>query len=86
MQFGRAFPRILQEIWEVDLDKGPDRVSNLDVTDTYHRGTLRTFHVGDFDYTIPLADKNNCIIICIDIVLLMGWVDARKFSARSHKH
>ena len=33
MQFGRAFPFILQAIWEADLDEGPVRVSKLYVTD-----------------------------------------------------
>ena len=55
MQFGSAFPRILQAIWEVDPDKGPVRVSNLYVTDTYHHGMLRPYQVGAFVYVIPLA-------------------------------
>ena len=29
MQFGRAFPRILQAIWEADPAEGPVRVSKL---------------------------------------------------------
>ena len=32
--------------------------------------------MGVFDYVIPSTAKENCIIICIDIVLLMGWVDS----------
>ena len=40
VQFKRAFPRILQVVWEVDLVQGPVRVLKLDVTDAYHRGTL----------------------------------------------
>ena len=35
LQFGRAFPRILQAVWEADPIQGPVRVSKLDVTDTY---------------------------------------------------
>ena len=40
MQFGRAFPRILQVICEANPDGGPVQVSKLDVTDAYLRGTL----------------------------------------------
>ena len=40
MQFERSFPRILQAIWEADLEEGPVLVSKLDVTDAYHRGNL----------------------------------------------
>ena len=48
MQFGRAFPRILQTIWEADLAEGLVRVSKLDVTDAYHHGTLKPSQVGAF--------------------------------------
>ena len=41
MQFERAFPRILQAIWEADSAEGPVRVSKLDVTDAYYCGTLK---------------------------------------------
>ena len=79
MQFWRAFPRILQAIWEADLVQGPVRVSKLDVTDSYHRSTLRPAHVGAFAYVVPAAAKEDCIIICINLVLQMGWVDSPKY-------
>ena len=50
MQFGIAFPRIFQSIWEADPDKGPVRVSTLDVTDFYHSITLWSPKVGTFTY------------------------------------
>ena len=53
MQFGRAFPRILQAIWEADPVEGPVRVSKLDVTDAYHRGTLKPSQLGAFAYVVP---------------------------------
>ena len=43
MHFGRAFPRILQAIWEADPVEVPVRVSKLDVTDAFHRGNLQPF-------------------------------------------
>ena len=55
MQFGRAFPRVLQLIWEADTSKGPIQVSTLDVTDAYYCNTLRTSQVGAFAYVVPLA-------------------------------
>ena len=79
MQFGRAFPRILQTIWESDPDKGPVRVSNMDVIDVYHRGMLQPSQVGDFAYVIPSTDYDDCIIICIGLVLPMGWMDSPKY-------
>ena len=79
MQFGRAFPCIFQEIWEADPVEGLVRVSKLDVTYAYHCGTLRPYQVGAFTYVVPLATDDDIIIIWIDLVLLMGWVDSPKF-------
>ena len=78
MQFGRAFPRILQAIWEADPKEGPVQVSKLDVTDAYHRGTLMPFQVGAFAYVVPSVPDDDVIIICIDLVLPMVWVDSPK--------
>ena len=79
MQFGRAFPRILQAIWEIDPYKVPVRMSKLGRTDAYHRGMLRPYQVGYFAYAIPSAADDDCVIICIDLVLSMGWVVSPNF-------
>ena len=60
MQFGQNLPRILQAIWEADLDKGLTWVSKLDVTDTYHRGTLRPYQLGPFAYIIQFGTRGQC--------------------------
>ena len=49
------------------------------MTDAYHRGTLRPAQVGAFAYFVPSASEDNCAIICIDLVLPMGWVDSPKY-------
>ena len=79
MQFRRAFSRILQAIWEVDPLEGPVWVSKIDVIDVYHRGNLRTSQVGEFAYVVPSAPDDDGIIICVDLVLPMGWVESPKF-------
>ena len=79
MQFGRAFPRILQTIWDADQVQGPVRVSKLGVTDAYHCGTLRPAQVGAFAYVVPASSEDDCIIICISLVLPMEWVDSPKY-------
>ena len=79
IQFGRAFPCILQAIWEADLVQGTIQVSNLDVTDAYHFGTLQSAQVGDFSYVVPAVAEDDCIIICISLVLPMGWMDSPKY-------
>ena len=79
MQFGRAFPRILQAVWEADPVQGPVRVSKLNVTDAYHRGTVNPAQLGVFAYVISSAPGDEGTIIYINPVLPMGGVDSPKF-------
>ena len=79
MQFGSAFPRILQEIWEADLVKRPIQVYKLYVLDAYHCGTLRPAQVGAFAYVVTSVAVDDCVIICIYFVLPMVWVDSPKY-------
>ena len=60
LYFGWDFPCILQAVWEADPVQGPVRVSKLDVTDSYHRGTVKPVQVGAFAYIIPSA-PGQCI-------------------------
>ena len=69
IQFGRAFPCILQTICEVDPEEGLVQVSKIDVTDAYHRGTLKPSQVGSFAYVVPLVPEDDAILICNDLVL-----------------
>ena len=58
MQSRRAFPRIFQVICEANPAKGPVWVSKLNVTDSYHCGTLQTSQVETFVYVVPSASDN----------------------------
>ena len=80
LQFGWALPCILQAVWEADPIQGPVQVSKLDATDAYHCGTVKPAQVNAFVYIIPLATGDEGKIICIDLVLPMGWVDFPNFS------
>ena len=62
-----------------DPVQGPVWVSKLDITDAYHRGTVKSSQVGAFAYVIPLSPGDKGRIVCIDLVLLMGWVDSPNF-------
>ena len=66
-------------VWEADPVQGPVRVSELDVTDTYHRGMVKPAQVDAFAYVIPSEQGEKGKMICIDLVLPMGWVDSPKF-------
>ena len=74
-----VFPRILQIIWEANPDKGPVWVPNMDVIDAYHCSTLRPSQVGVFACVIPLSAYGYCIIIYINLVLPMRWLESPKY-------
>ena len=57
-------------------------MSKLDVMDAYHCGTIQTYQVGAFANFLLLVPYDDVIIICIDLVLPMGWVDSTKFFLR----
>ena len=54
-------------------------MSKLDVTDVYHRGTIKLLQVGAFVYVIPSAPEDEGHITCIDLVLTIGWADSPEF-------
>ena len=54
-------------------------MSKLDVTDAYHHGTLKPSQVGAFAYVVPSVPEDDVVLVCIDLVLPMGWVDSPKF-------
>ena len=51
----------------------------MDITYTYHRGTVKTEQVDAFAYVIPSETGDKGRIICIYLILPMRWVDYPKF-------
>ena len=51
----------------------------MDVTDAYHCGTLQLAQLGVFSYVAPEASEDDCVIIYINLVLSMGWVESPKY-------
>ena len=60
-------------------------MSKLDLTDVYQRGTLKPSQVGAFAYVVPSVPEDDAILICIDLVLPIRWVDSPKFSCAFSK-
>ena len=60
-------------------------MSKLDVTDTYHHGTLKPSQVSVFAYVVPSVPDDDVVLLCIDLVLPMGWLDSPKFSCAFSK-
>ena len=49
------------------------------MTYAYHHGTLQLSQLVAFSYVLKLVTGDDVIIICIDLVLSMGWVDSTNF-------
>ena len=78
-QFGCAFPRILQAIWEADPAKVPMRISKMDGMNEYQLSTLQPYQMRNFTYSFALVLEYYGIVISINLVLPVGWVDSTKF-------
>ena len=77
MYFGRALPFILQEIWEAEPVHGPVYLSKLNAIETFYWGTLWTYQVSNIFSHITLSVANyGGIIICIDLLPPIGWVES----------
>ena len=48
----------------------------MDTTNVYNRGTFMPSQVGNFAYVIPSTSGGKGYIICINLVLPMGWVNS----------
>ena len=75
----------LQAIWEADPEEVLVQVSKPDVTDAYHCSTLYPYQVGVYAYIVSLVPDDDVILVCIDLVLPMGWVDSPKIFAPSYR-
>ena len=54
-------------------------MSKIYVTDAYHHSTLKPSQVGAFAYLVQSVPDGDVILIFINLVLPMGWVDPPKF-------
>ena len=73
MQFGRTYPCILQAIWETYLSQCSVCVPKIDMMDSKHQVILRTSQVGAFSCIMLSVAEYYGVIVCIELVLLMGY-------------
>ena len=74
MQFGARLPWFLKKIWEADPSDGLVWLSKWDISDAFHRCLLRLGDIGAFTYVVPQLPTDISTLLCIDLVLPMGWV------------
>ena len=76
IQFGSCLAHFLQKRREADPADGPVYLSKWDISDAFHWCNLRPSDVGAFTYVIPALPSDPDILICIDLVLPIGWVNS----------
>ena len=69
-------PQIPSKIWEADPSEGPVWLSKWDISDEFHWCHLQAAHIGAFTYVVPPLPSDTEILLCIDLVLPMGWVNS----------
>ena len=53
--------------------------SKWDVTDAFHRCNIKPSDVGAFAYVVPPLPSDTSFLLCINLVLPMGWVNSPDF-------
>ena len=76
IQFGSCLTRLLQQIWEANPSEGPVFLSKWDISDAFHHCHIRPEDVGTFSYVVPPIPSGPQLLLCIDLVLPMGWVNS----------
>ena len=51
-------------------------MSKWDISDAFHLCPLRAAHIGAFTYVVPPLPSDTTILLCVDLVLPMGWVNS----------
>ena len=76
MQFGACLPWFLKKIWEADTSDGLVWISKWYISDAFHQCLLRPADISDFTYIVPPLPTDTSTLMCIDLVLPMGWVNS----------
>ena len=51
-------------------------VVQRDISEAFHRCPLQAAHIGAFTYVPPPLPSYTTILLCIDLVLPMGWLNS----------
>ena len=76
IHFGAYLSRFLQKIWEADPSDGPVWLSEWEISDAFHRCLLRPADIGAFTYVVPPLPMDTSNLLCIDLVIPMGWLNS----------
>ena len=76
MQFDPFLAQIHQRIWGADPKEGPIWIPKWNISDSFHQCNLRPTNVGKFAYMVPPVTYDTSRLLCIDLVILMDWVNS----------
>ena len=79
MKFGTCLACLLQKQLGANPAGGPVWLSQWDISDAFHWFNLRLSDVIKFNYVVSPLPEDTSIILCINLVLTMGWVNSPYF-------
>ena len=79
MQFVPLLAQLLQRVWGDYPKEVPIWISKGDISNACHWFHLRPSDVGKFAYVVHPVPSDASCILCIDLVLPMGWFDSPDF-------
>ena len=71
--------QLLQRICEANTKEVPVWISKWDIYDDFYQCNLRPSDVVNFTYMVPLVPSDTSRLLCVDLVLPVGWVNSPDF-------
>ena len=76
IHFGACLAHLLQKVWKADPEDCLFWLSKWYISDAFNRCNLRPTNIGNFTYDVPPLLADLTVLICINLVILMGWVNS----------
>ena len=79
MQFDPCLARLHQRIWEADPKEVHVWHPKWNISDALHQCNLMPTYVGKFAYVVPPVTYDTSGLLCINLVIPIGWVNLPEF-------
>ena len=79
MQFGACLACLLKQLWDANPSNGLVWLYKWDILDAFQRCNLCPSDVSKFSYLVPPLMVDPYVLLCIDLMLPMGWVNSLDF-------
>ena len=85
MQFGRAFPRLVQNLLAADPHFGPVFALKTNMSDAYMHIWVRLQDILRLDFLAPSIPSDNDPLVCFHLSVPMGYINSSPYFCCSTK-